>query len=109
MTIPAEYNPYRMMADLLLVEAVEIDADQILLISRCQKTNLYFVSGNRVKKMVPFQADCISSLLDQFYKMRSVRIPTGDQNLQLHLRLSGSNSYGCVSLSIERPQPDVDT
>lgn len=62
MDIPLDYDPYGMLMELFLREATELNADEILVVSREGRSNVYFVSGNRVRKLVKLCSDISSGL-----------------------------------------------
>jgi len=95
MKTPLEFNPYLTMVELLLMEAAEMDADQVLMISRSEKTNLYFVSDHRVRKMVQLEVDVTPDLIDNVSSFR--------RNGQfVHVNHAENSAGKCLSFTIER-------
>jgi hypothetical protein len=85
---PAEYDPCRTFVELLFLEASEIHADQILVISRSEQANLYFVSENRIIMKIRIQAEFTPGLLNQFFAMRASRMRALRENSSVCVRLA---------------------
>lgn len=109
-----EHNPYGTMLDLLLLEAEEMEADQILLISRSEKTNLYFVSQNRIQKTLEFQLDFALDLLDHLSKTTTTKRTSAEPN-SIQVKFERKGSGRTVSLIIQKgaepalEPPDIDS
>jgi hypothetical protein len=114
MRITAECSPYGTMLDLLLLEAEEMRSDQILLISRSERTNLYFVSRNRVQKVLQLQIDCTPDLLEHLNKTRATVKSTATEPNSVQVKMAQNRTGRCVSLTIQKAEPsctrqDVDS
>lgn len=107
MMTPAEFNPYETMLDLLILEAEEMHADQILVISRSVNANLYFVSQSRVKKRMQLRTDVTRDFLDLLNsKQMSVRRKGGKAG-SVQIKLASSRLGHCVSLTIRKLQKQI--
>ena len=108
---PAEFDPYQTMVDLLLLEAQEMHADQILLISRSENASLYFVSESRVMKRIQLQTDLTPDFLDHLSRTQMALSHSG-QTSSIHIKLARSRLGHCFSLTIRklrtREPADVD-
>lgn len=108
-----ECNPFGTMLDLLLLEADEMHSDQILLISRSERTSLYFVSRNHVQKVLQLQADCTPDLLEHLNKTQTLVRDTTEPN-SVQVKFTQNRTGRCVSLTIKkeesaRKREDVDS
>ena len=110
----AEHNPYGTMLDLFLLEAEEMESDQILLISRSEKMNLYFVAQNRIQKTLEFQVDFTLDILDHLSKTTKAKRTNAESN-SIQVKFPPNGTGHCVSLIIQKgaepalEPPDIDS
>ena len=90
------------MVDLLLLEAEEINADQILLISREERTNLYFVAKNRVRKSLQLRVDCTPDLLDHLAQTQNPSSSNADEPNGVQVTFTRNRAGHCISLTIQK-------
>lgn len=103
----SEYSPYGTMLDLLLLEAEEMESDQILLISRSARTSLYFVSHNRVQKSMEFELDFTTDLLDHLSRTSTAKSSVKEPNA-IQVKFNQGTTGRCVSLIIQKDETADD-
>lgn len=105
MDTPSEYDPYEMMTELFIMEAAELQADQILVVSREGHSNLYFVSGNRVRRRVSLSSDISSDLaLHMAHKSQPAEQPANT----VRIKVVDSEISNRETVSTRKPAPDVN-
>lgn len=104
MQTPFEYDPYSLMMKLFLMEAAEMCADEIVLVSREGCSNLYFVTANRVQKLVKLQADITSALAVRFVDNLQPDNPAAKK-----VRIKVVQNPSCPAVPERKPSSDVDS
>jgi hypothetical protein len=106
MKIPFEYDPYSIMMRLFLIEAAEMQADEILLVSREGRSNLYFVAGNRVQRLVKLRSD-IAPDLAQLLADKSRMVEAIAKTVRI--RVMTDDTANAPTVSTRKPSADVDS
>lgn len=104
---PKEFNPYQTMVDLLLLEAQESNADQILLVSRPEHSNLYFMVEERVTRRIPLQGELAPDFIDQLARTQMTVSHQGFTR-SVQMKLSQGSWGHCISLTIDKPSKTAD-
>lgn len=105
METPFEYDPYSIMMELFLMEAEEMKADEILLVSRSGHSNLYFVSENRVQKLVKLQSDIAPELALRIAHKSKLPAETVQT---VKFKVLENDIGRCITVSKSSPQVDVN-
>ncbi|HSP07137.1 MAG TPA: hypothetical protein VLR94_08160, partial [Acidobacteriota bacterium] len=100
-----------------LMEAAEIQADQILVVSREGHSNLYFVSGDRVRRLVKLCSDITQGLAVHIadrdtpaptVKTVPIKILTPDHMKPAFDEAQNHGIGECVTVALPKPSADVN-
>lgn len=106
MQTPIEYDPYGLMMKLFLMEAAEMCADEILLVSGEGYSHLYFVAANRVQKRVKLQSDVTPDLA---IRMSNNLQPDNPAAKAVRIKVIQNDIINRLTVPSGKPSADVDS